>query len=189
MDTDTPITDLLNAWAEGNHAALDDLMPLVYTELRRAAERAMSHERPDHTLEPTALVNEVYLRLFQLKQVSWESRRAFFGFAARLMRNILVEYARSNRSQKRGGALKSVTLTKADLIVEAPTIDLLALDEALKRLEEVDPGLVRLIDLRFFGGLSEEEAAKELGSNRTAVQRDWAVGKRLLIKLLEEGSV
>jgi RNA polymerase sigma factor (TIGR02999 family) len=188
MDTDTPITDLLDAWAEGDHAALDALMAVVYTELQASAKRALGKERRDHTLEPTALVNEVYLRLLRLKKVSWEGRGTFFAFAARLMRNILVEHARALGARKRGGHERRITLTRANLIVQAPTIDLLVLDEALSRLEKVDPSLVKLIELRFFAGLTEDETAEVLRSNRTAVQREWAVGKRLLVKLLEEGS-
>jgi len=185
MDANLPITDLLDAWSEGDRAALDELMELVYTELRAGAKRAMARERHAHTLEPTALVNEVYLRLLRLKKVSWEGRNSFFGFAVRLMRRILVEHARAVGAEKRGGNAERVSLEHAELIVENPTIDALILDEALARLEAVDPRLVRIIELRFFGGFSEEETAEALHISRSSVQREWAVAKRLLAHLLD----
>lgn len=184
MDTDTPITGLLEAWADGDREALDELMEVVYTELRESARRAMSRERATHTLEPTALVNEVYLRLLRLKQVSWESRSPFFAFAARLMRRILVEHARAVGAQKRGGEVARVALCHVEFLVEAPVLDPLILDEALEQLEAVDPRLVRIIELRFFTGLTEEETATTLGIGRATVQREWAVAKRLLAQLL-----
>lgn len=184
MDADTPVTDLLGAWSDGDREALDQLMQVVYAELWESARRAMARERPAHTLEPTALVNEVYLRLLHLKRVSWESRRPFFAFAARLMRRILVEHARAVGAQKRGGEAARVTLGDVEMLVEAPAIDPLILDDALEKLEKVDPRLVRIIELRFFTGLTEEETATTLGTSRATVQREWAVAKRLLAKLL-----
>lgn len=185
MNPDWPITDLLEQWAEGDKAALDELMALVYTELRESARRVMARERPTHTLDPTALVNEVYLRLLRLKKVSWEGRGAFFGFAVRLMRRILVEHARAVGAQKRGGTADRIGLERANLIVPEPTIDILILNEALEKLEAVDPQLVRLLELRFFGGFSEDETAGALNISRSSVQREWIVAKRLLIHLLE----
>lgn len=187
MDADTPITSLLGAWAEGDREALGELMELVYRELQIAARQAMAGERPTHTLEPTALVNEVYLRLMRLKKVAWESRGPFFAFAARLMRRILVEHARAVRAQKRGGKLPHVSLESAELPALAPTIDPLVLEDALAKIEAVDERLVRIIELRFFTGLSEEETAAALGVSRSSVQREWAVGKRLLAELLKGG--
>jgi RNA polymerase sigma-70 factor (ECF subfamily) len=183
MNADTPITGLLGAWAEGDREALDELMALVYGELQASARRAMAGERATHTLEPTALVNEVYLRLLRLKQVSWESRRPFFAFAARLMRRILVEHARAVRAQKRGGDVE-ITLLQADVPAPASVIDPLVLDEALERIEAVDERLVRIVELRFFTGFTEEETAEALGMSRSSVQREWAVAKRLLAELL-----
>jgi RNA polymerase sigma factor (TIGR02999 family) len=185
MDANAPITDLLDAWSEGDREALDELMELVYTELRAGAKRAMARERQAHTLEPTALVNEVYLRLLQLKKVSWEGRSAFFGFAVRLMRRILVEHARAVGAEKRGGRAERVSLERAELIAKEPTIDVLILDEALAKLEAVDPRLVRIVELRFFGGFSEDETAEALQISRSSVQREWAVAKRLLAHLLD----
>ena len=184
MHTNTPITDLLGAWADGDRQALDELMEIVYSELREGARRAMARERPTHTLEPTALVNEVYLRLLRLKQVSWESRSPFFAFAARLMRRILVEHARTVKAQKRGGEASRIALCHAEFLGEAPALDPLILDQALEQLEAVDPRLVRIIELRFFTGFTEEETATTLGIGRATVQREWAVAKRLLAKLL-----
>ena len=184
MDTDTPITDLLGAWADGDRDALDELMGVVYAELWESARRAMAGERATHTLEPTALVNEVYLRLLRLKRISWESRSPFFAFAARLMRRILVEHARAVGAKKRGGEAARIALCHAELPGDAPVLDPLILDEALEELEAVDPRLVRIIELRFFTGLTEEETATVLGIGRATVQREWAVAKRLLTKLL-----
>ncbi len=184
MDEHTPITDLLGACADGDREALDELKKVVYAELCERARRAMARERATHTLEPTALVNEVYLRLLRLKQVSWESRSPFFAFAARLMRRILVEHARAVGAQKRGGESTRIALCHAEMLVEAPVLDTLILDEALEKLEAVDPRLVRIIELRFFTGLTEEETATTLGIGRATVQREWAVAKRLLAPLL-----
>lgn len=184
MEKSTEITDLLAAWSAGGDEALTNLMEVVYSELRESARRAMARERPDHTLDPTALVNEVYLRLLQLKRVSWEGRGAFFAFAVRLMRRILVEHARAVGAQKRGGGAERISLEPAGLLVEEPAIDVLILDDALSRLEAVDPRLVRLVELRFFAGFTEDETAEALGTSRSSVQREWAVAKRLLAHLL-----
>jgi RNA polymerase sigma factor (TIGR02999 family) len=179
------ITDYLDAWSQGDGTALNELMEVVYPELRESAHRAMASERPTHTLDPTALVNEVYLRLVQLKSVSWDSRRPFFAFAARLMRHILVEHARALGAEKRPHEANRVALEIADLPVGSPAIDPLILDEALHEIEKVDPQMVRLIELRFFAGLTEAETAVALGVSRSSVQREWAVARRLLVKLLD----
>jgi RNA polymerase sigma-70 factor (ECF subfamily) len=186
MERDKPITDLLGAWAEGDREALGALMDLVYNELRVSARKAMAGEREDHTLQPTALVNEVYLRLLGLKRVSWEGRGPFFAFAARLMRRILVEHARAVGAEKRGGKLVHVTLESANLPAPSPTIDPLILEDALAKIEAVDERLVRIIELRFFTGLSEAETALALRVSRSSVQREWAVAKRLLAELLKD---
>ena len=184
MNADAPITDVLDAWARGDQAALNELMEFVHTELHAAAERAMARERPSHTLQPTALVNEVYLRLLKLERVSWGSRAPFFAFASRLMRRILVEHARAANAQKRGGEIGHVTVETVQLSVEEPAIDPLVLDDALKQIEAVDPRLVRIIELKFFGGLTEEEIAASLGISRATVQREWSAARRLLAQLL-----
>jgi RNA polymerase sigma-70 factor, ECF subfamily len=184
MIEDAPVTELLKAWGAGDEGALDALMEAVYPELREGARQMMARERLSHTLQPTALVNEVYLRLLKLKQVSWESRVPFFAFAARLMRRILVEHARAVGAQKRGGEANRLSLDAVELAVEEPLIDILALEEALEKLEKVDPRLVRLIELRFFTGLSESETAEALGISRSSAQRDWILAKRVLAELL-----
>jgi len=185
MNDDALITDFLDAWSQGDRAALDELMAVVYTELHESARQAMARERPTHTLDPTALVNEVYLRLVRLKKMSWDNRRPFFAFAARLMRHILVEHARALGAEKRPHEANRVSLEIAELAMQGPAIDPLMLDEALQDMETVDPQMVRLIELRFFTGLTEAETAATLGVSRSSVQREWAVAKRLLIKLLD----
>jgi RNA polymerase sigma factor (TIGR02999 family) len=184
MDANVPITDVLDAWADGDPTALNDLMEFVYTELHAAAEQAMAGERHSHTLQPTALVNEVYLQLRQLKRVSWENRAPFFAFASRLMRRILVEHARAAKAQKRGGELGRVTLETVQLPAEEPAIDPLILDDTLQKIEAVDARLVRIIELKFFGGLTEEEIAASLRISRATVQREWVAARRLLAKFL-----
>lgn len=180
MDTQPPITDLLTAWSAGDRGALDELMVLVYTELYRSARGAMARERSSHTLDPTALVNEVYLRLVPLQKMSWESRGPFFALAARLMRNILVEHARALGAKKRGGDAERVTLSDPGLQVGVPDVGLLDLHNALLELEARDPTMVKIIDMRFFTGATEEETADALGMSRSGVQREWAVAKRFL---------
>lgn len=184
MANDASITDLLGAWSEGDSKALDQLMDIVYPELYQSARQAMARERASHTLQPTALINEVYLRLRKLERVSWESRIPFFAFAARLMRRILVEHARATGAKKRGGDADRVSLESPELLVEAPTIDILALGEALERLEAADPRLVQVVELRIFAGMTEEETAEALKVARSTVQREWAVAKRVLAELL-----
>jgi RNA polymerase sigma factor (TIGR02999 family) len=185
MNDDVVLTDFLDAWSRGDRTALDKLMEVVYTELYASARRAMARERSTHTLDPTALVNEVYLRLVELKRMSWESRRPFFAFAASLMRQVLVDHARVVGAQKRPHDANRVPLEIAELRAQEPAIDALILDEALQEIEAIDPQMVRLIELRFFTGLTEAEAADALGVSRSSVQREWVVAKRLLIKLLD----
>lgn len=185
MDNDTPVTDLLGEWSGGDRQALDDLMTLVYGELKEQCRRAMARERASHTLEPTALLNEVYLRLVGLKRSEWENRTAFFAFAVRLMRRILVEHAREVGAQKRGGQAQRVDLDFDVLPVSSGSVDVLDLDQLLSALEEHDPFLVKLIELRFFAGMTEREMAEALSVSRSKVQREWRVGKRLLARALE----
>jgi RNA polymerase sigma factor (TIGR02999 family) len=167
------ITQLLMNWANGDQGALETLMPLVYQELRRLARSHMRRERPGHTLATTGLVHEAYLRLVDQK-VNWQSRAHFFGIAAQLMRRILVDHAKSHRRAKRGGGASKVSLHEHLLVAEAPDQDIVGLDEALGRLEKVDPQRGRIVELRFFGGLSNEETAEALGVSAATVQRQWA---------------
>ncbi len=181
---DQNVTDLLVAWRQGDERALADLMPLVHTELRRLARRQMGRERPDHTLQTTALVNEAYLRLIDLSRVQWQDRAHFFAMAARLMRRILVDYARSHRSQKRGGAQEKVVLDEALAVSTAPDADLVALDDALQRLTAVDARKGQVVEMRFFGGLTVEETAEALNVSPDTVMRDWRLAKLWLLREL-----
>lgn len=184
MTKESPVTDYLHAWNDGEPKALEDLMALVYTELRAMSRNAMRADRETPTLNPTALVHEVYMRLASLKRVSWENRKPFFAFAARLMRRVLVEHARASKALKRGGDGKRVDLELAELPDGRHTIDALELDDILSRLEAKDPFLGQLIELRFFSGLTEDEAAEALGVPKVRVQREWRAGRRLLANML-----
>lgn len=178
------ITGLLVRWRTGDEAALQELLPIVHDELRRVARRQMAGERPGHTLQPTALVNEAYLRLVDLKQIQWQNRAHFFAMAARLMRRILVDFARSRRYQKRGGGAKQVSFTEALEIAASQPADVVALDEALAALARVDERKSRVVELRFFGGLSIEETAEVLSVSRETVKRDWTFAKMWLLRHL-----
>ena len=174
------VTQLLVAWGNGDRAALDRLMPLVYEELRRLARHYMSRERPGHTLQTTALVNEAYLRLVGQESMRWENRAHFFGIAARLMRQILVEHARGRQAAKRGGGRYRLSLSKVDRSASRPDVNLIALDEALGRLEAVDPQKSRIVELRYFGGLGIEETAEVIGISPATVKRDWKMARAWL---------
>lgn len=176
------LTGLLRAWNRGDHQALDRLVPLVQRELRQLAAAHLRRERPDHTLQPTALVHEVYLRLVGASDVSWQDRSHFFGIAARLMRQILVDHARRRRAAKRGGLATRVTLDD-DVAVER-NLDVEALDEALARLAELDPRQGRVVELRFFGGLGVEETAEVLRISPTTVKREWRTARAWLYREL-----
>jgi len=180
--TPTPqeITQLLVAWSDGDRAALDQLTPLVYEELRRLAHRYMSQERPGHTLQTSALVNEAYLRLIDQKNVHWQNRAQFFGIAAQMMRRILVDHARQRRYAKRGGDARQVPLDEAMIVSEERAAEVVALDEALNSLAGVDPRKSRIVELRFFGGLSIEETAEVLALSPGTVMRDWTLAKAWL---------
>ncbi len=174
------ITQLLLRWSEGDAAAREELMPLVYDELRRLAGRYLRRERANHTLQPTALVNEAYLRLIDQHQVAWQNRAQFFGLAAKLMRNILVDHARAHQAAKRGGQHYSVSLSRNDQFTREPHVDLLAINEALDRLAALDVQKSRIVELRFFGGLTIEETAEALGISHATVERDWAMARAWL---------
>ena len=181
------VTQLLIAWGNGDRAALDRLMPLVYEELRRLARHYMSRERPGHTLQTTALVNEAYLRLVGQESMRWENRAHFFGIAAHLMRQILVDHARSRLAAKRGGAQLRLSLSEVDRIASRPDVNLLALDEALGRLEALDPQKSRIVELRYFGGLGIEETAEVIGVSPATVKRDWSMARAWLRSEIGDG--
>jgi RNA polymerase sigma-70 factor, ECF subfamily len=174
------ITKLLQAWSEGQDAALDELLPVVHQELRRLARRYMFGERPGQTLQTTALVNEAYLRLVNSRQVNWQNRAHFFAISAQLMRRILVDSARSRGGQQRGGGIPKVTLDEALIGPQEKGQDSVALDDALKALSGVDPRKSRVVELRFFGGLSVEETAEVLKVHPNTVLRDWRLAKMWL---------
>jgi RNA polymerase sigma factor (TIGR02999 family) len=178
------VTQLLLAWSQGEESALEKLTPVVYEELRRLAHRYMGGERLGHTLQTTALVNEAYVRLIDGKQVNWQNRAHFFAVSARLMRRILVDWARSRQSQKRGDQPQRVTLDEALMLTRGRNEDLVALDEALKSLTEVDPRKSQVVEMRFFGGLSVEETAEVLKVSPDTVLRDWRLAKLWLLREL-----
>jgi RNA polymerase sigma factor (TIGR02999 family) len=186
MQAPEDITQLLVDWSKGDQAALDKLMPLVYSELRRLASNYLRHERPGHTLQPTALVNEAYLKLIDQRNAKWQNRAQFFGISAQLMRRILVDHARQHQAVKRGGAdQQRLSVTSAEKIIEQPQVDLLALDEALEELATMDPQQGRVVELRFFGGLSIDETADVLGIGHATVERDWKMARAWLRRKLE----
>jgi RNA polymerase sigma factor (TIGR02999 family) len=179
------LTRLLQAWGNGDKEALDSLMPLVYEELRRLAHRYMRAERAGHTLQTSALVNEAYLRLVNVKDVSWQGRAHFFAISAQLMRRILVDFARSRHYAKRGGGAQRVSLDEALIISDRSYEDVLALDEALSSLASMDGRKSQVVELRFFGGLSVEETAEALKVSPETVLRDWRLAKVWLTRELK----
>ena len=187
MNTPTPgaVTELLRAWSDGDDAALEQLIPLMETELRRLARGYMGRERQGHTLQTTALVNEAFLRLTDARQVRWQDRAHFLGISARLMRRVLVDYARRRGFQKRGGGAQRVTLHEALATASDPALDIVALDRALEALEKSDPRKSRIVELRFFGGLSVEETAEVLKVSTDTVKRDWRLAKLWLLRELQ----
>ena len=181
------VTALLIAWSEGDGAALDALLPVVYAELRRQARRALRREAEGHTLQPTALVHEAYLKLVEQRPSRWEGRSQFYGVAARCMRQVLVDAARTRRAAKRGGGAQSIRLSEASELAatpapeaESPGDDVLALDEALTRLAALDPDQARLVELRYFAGLTLDDTAATLGISPATVSREWTVARRWL---------
>jgi RNA polymerase sigma factor (TIGR02999 family) len=186
MSDNQEVTLLLSALTRGDDGAATKLIPVVYDELRRLAGSYMRRERVDHTLQATALVHEAYLKLVEQRSVDWQSRAHFFGVDAQLMRRILIDHARGHTRQKRGGEQKKVSLDEAFVFSERQADELLAVDDSLKRLEEIDPRQARVVELRFFGGLSVEEAAEVLGVSPKTVKRDWSVAKAWLYADLKE---
>ena len=186
MNETQKITQMLRDWSGGNRAALEGLMPLVYDELHRQAESFLRRERPDHTLQATALIHETYLKLIDQRDVDWESRTHFFAIAANLMRRILVDYARLKNRDKRGGGAIKLTLEEASLTVvgKERNVDLMALDEALTRLEKLDEQQARIVELRYFSGLTLEETAEALKISRSSAAQDWAIAKAWLYREL-----
>jgi len=175
------VTQLLRAWSDGQHEALERLMPLVYEELHRLARHYMSRERSGHILQTTALVNEAFLRLVDARHVNWQNRAHFFAISASLMRRILVDFARTYQSQKRGAGVRPVSLDEG-LDVTEERLDLASLDDALKTLAALDPRKSRVVELRFFGGLSMEEVAEVLQVSPETVKRDWKLAKAWLLR-------
>ena len=183
--TEKEITHLLLAWSDGDQSALDRLAPLIHAELHRLAHHYMRRERPGHMLQTSALVNEAYVRLIDWKNVRWQNRAHFFGVAAQLMRRILVDFARDRKYLKRGGDALQVSLTEAAALTVQRSADLIALDEALNALAEIDPRKVRVVELRFFGGLSVDEVAEVLKVSKETVMRDWRLAKVWLMRELD----
>jgi len=182
------VTQLLRAWTTGDEQALDKLTPLVYEQLRHVARHFMAGERPGHVLQTTALVNEVYLKLVDCGQMNWQDRAHFFAVSAQLMRRILVDFARSRDYQKRGGGVLHISLDETPSVCDEPDMQLVALDDALKALAAVDERKSRVVEMRFFGGLSIEETAEVLKVSSETVQRDWRLAKVWLLRELSEES-
>ena len=184
MPSSSDVTALLDNWSRGDHHALDRLLPLVYAELRRIAARQLRRERAEHTLQPTALVNEAYLRLVDQRRVDWRNRVHFFGVAAQMMRRILVDHARRHDAGKRGDGLQHVSLDDVVEPAAGDQISVLALDHALGRLDKLDHGLAQIVELRAFGGLTIEEAAHVLKVSPSTVKREWRTAKAWLAREL-----
>ncbi len=188
MATNHEVTQLLRAWTTGDERALDQLAPLVYGQLHRVAQRYMAGEKSGHTLQATALVNEVYLRLVDCERVNWQDRAHFFAVSAQLMRRILIDFARSRGYQKRGSGAPHISLDEAPSVCAEPDSDLVALDDALQALAEVDPRKSKVVEMRFFGGLSIEETAEVLRVSPETVVRDWRLAKVWLLRELSRQS-
>ena len=185
MASPRDVTAILGDWSRGNRAALNQLVPVVYAELRRIASRQLRRERAGHTLQPTALVHEVYLRLIDQREVDWRNRAHFFGAAAEVMRRILVDYARRHDAGKRGDGVPSVPIEEASETAAADRIPVLALDLALDKLAQLDRDLARIVELRAFGGLTIEEAACVLGVSPSTAKREWRTAKAWLGRELD----
>ena len=189
MPTMSPqeVTQLLADWGRGDRSAFDKLFPLVHDELRRIARRQMSQERPGHTLQATALVNEAYLKLAGNEGFEWRDRAHFFAVCAQVMRHVLIDHARAHARDKRGGGAVQVSLNEADAIDNGRAEQIVALDEALRFLEDVDPQKGRIVELRYFGGLSIEETAEVLKISERTVRREWRRSKAWLYRMISEG--
>ncbi len=184
-----PVTGLLRAWARGDLRARDDLMTIVYAELRRRASLYLRHERLDHTLSPTALVHEAYLRLIGQRRVAWQNRAQFFGVAAQMMRRILVDHARAQQAAKRPNAALKGALDERLGQAQPPDCDLLLLDQALNELLALDPQQSRVVELRYFGGMTEHEIAEVLSMSRSTVTREWQTARAWLYRRMTKGYV
>jgi RNA polymerase sigma factor (TIGR02999 family) len=180
------VTELLTAWCAGDESALAQLTPLVHNELHRLARRQMRNERAGHTLQTTAVVNEAYLKLVDLARVRWQDRAHFFAMAARLMRHILVDYARAHATAKRGGEVFSVSLDEAAVVSAESSTDLVALDDALQALAVLDARKGQVVEMRFFGGLTVQETADALGVSPETVMRDWQFARTWLLRELSD---
>jgi RNA polymerase sigma-70 factor, ECF subfamily len=180
------VTQLLLDWSNGDQTAIDKLMPLVYDELRKLAVHYMKRERSGHTLQTSALINEVYLRLIDQKSATFKNRTHFFGIAARLMRQILIDHARARNNSKRGGDRQKVNLDDVANLAQGRAADLIALDDALKSLAEIDEQQSRIVELRFFGGLTIEETAEALGISDSTVNREWNMARAWLYCEMEQ---
>ena len=187
MAPKTDITELLVDWNNGDKSAMDRLKPLVEKELHRLAHAYMRHENPDHTLQTTALINETYLRLIDQSRVQWQNRAHFFGIAAQIMRRILLNYARDRNRQKRGGKAVHVSLSEAFVIPAEKDREIIALNDALDMLEAIDERKAKVVELRFFGGLTVEEVAEVLKLSTVTVLRDWAFAKAWLSREMKDG--
>jgi RNA polymerase sigma-70 factor (ECF subfamily) len=178
----TQVTQLLQQWQEGSNDALEALMPLVYKELKRLAGSYLRRERPDHTLQSAALVNEAYLRLVDQTQTRWQNKAHFYGIAAQMMRRVLADHARGHNAAKRGAGMPELELNEAVAQAQARSVDLVDLEEALQKLEKLDPQQGKIVELRFFSGLSIEDTANVLGISPATVKRDWAVARAWLFR-------
>ncbi|MGD8330648.1 MAG: sigma-70 family RNA polymerase sigma factor [Acidobacteriota bacterium] len=184
-EADADVTQLLSEWGNDHHEVEGLLFPLVYAELRKIARAHLRRERRDHTLQPTALVNEAYLRLVDQERVEWNGRAHFFGIASQMMRRILVDHARRRNAVRRGAGAHKVTFDEAVAAGDDGEVDLVALDDALERLASLDPEQGRLVELRFFGGLTIEETAEVMGTSPATVKREWAIARAWLFRELE----
>ncbi len=176
------LTQLLEQWQQGDQEALETLMPIVYHELKRLAGSYLRRERPDHTLQSAALVNEAYLRLIEQRETRWQNRAHFYGIAAQAMRRILADHARSHKAAKRGAGMPELELNEAVVQAQSRSIDLMELEEALQKLEKLDPQQGKIVELRFFSGLSIEDTANVLGISPATVKRDWAAARAWLFR-------
>ncbi|HEY6185004.1 MAG TPA: sigma-70 family RNA polymerase sigma factor [Terriglobales bacterium] len=186
--TSYPVTELLTRWSSGDTSARDALVPLVYNELRRIARRCLSGQRSDHTLQPTALVHEAYLRLVRYDAIDWRDRAHFFALAAQIMRQILVDHARKQTAIKRGGNAVTIVVDESSAIAKQTSHDLLALDDALKQLASLDPRQSQIVELRFFGGLSIEETAQAVNISPATTKREWATARLWLLNEMNSGA-
>src|SRR4051794_28362307 len=182
MQPPTQVSQLLQQWQEGSDEALEALMPLVYNELKRLAGSYLRRERPDHTLQSAALVNEAYLRLVDQTQTQWQNKAHFYGIAAQMMRRVLADHARGHNAVKRGAGMPELELDEAMAQAQSRSVDVIDLEEALQKLEKLDPQQGRIVELRFFSGLSIEDTANVLGISPATVKRDWAAARAWLFR-------